>query len=745
MKYIFKILIISLLTYNLNAMNCSNYKDFQLFNSHYYSVSIDKLTFDSAKQIAINNGGTLAIPNNDAENDFIKSLIGGGSIGWIGIHDPNKIQNFCYGGACAYDDTRFKTVKNESLSYKNFHFQQPDNLIKEYDVVEGKVMVSPLGEHWVVMNGTNGQWLDVGNHADKYNNPVKYRAVFEFENLNECTPPIDDGVQELTGRFCNTKVWDETVDVVTMGKTLDCQMDVHGNEYCPEALAKAAEYWDYDDGYSVEGVGNVTDTTKKVQTSKYQEPIISNYCSKGSYDSITGKCIYNGLYQIVLNRQPDSGGFNHWNSKFSSPPTYYNLKSFVEAAVNLHEPYMCGSDPRKRDVKGKQIVAAYVWYLGRCPETSGFNHWYDGPGSASLFSGNTLNINHFKNSARPECESRGYCPYTPPVAYTKNSHQTNECSSTGYIYSSTSNKCESTIFSCPDGYSEANGDYCTKSISYKYYNYLCKNEINKQGENYSPVTSTSYHPKIDPNNSTINSSTLDDTLGSATPPANNCKRKGFTCNSNYRTPVFVNNEWQCSPFPCLGESNLENLDAEVGASDKNNNGWQEDGSCDGELYLFNGKASKCRSWDMFFGLTGGGCCDKEKVAAGLIACKADEKLLAAKRKAKKTHYIGNFCSKKIRLGFAKICIQKSDGYCTFNSTLGRIIQEQGREQLEIEWGSASNPECRGFTPDEFQKVDFSKIDLTEFVKDIQSTVNTNVIQNLGTYVKDKVGGFYEGN
>jgi conjugal transfer mating pair stabilization protein TraN len=145
---------------------------------------------------------------------------------------------------------------------------------------------------------------------------------------------------------------------------------------------------------------------------------------------------------------------------------------------------------------------------------------------------------------------------------------------------------------------------------------------------------------------------------------------------------------------------------------------------------------------MFFGLTGGGCCDKDKVAAGLVACKEHEKLLAKKREKQHTHYIGNFCSKKLRLGFAKICIQKSDSYCVFNSSLGRIIQEQGREQLDISWGSPDNPQCRGFTPEEFQKIDFSKIDLTEFVNDIQSSIQTNVIENLSTYVKDKVEDFY---
>ena len=127
------VLIFFILVNYLNAMNCSDYKDFQLYNGHYYSVSIDKLTFEDAKQIAINNGGYVAIPNTQAENDFIKTLIGGRSIAWIGIHDSNKLQNYCYGTNCAYDSSRFKDVKNNSLLYKNFYLNQPDNLVKEYD------------------------------------------------------------------------------------------------------------------------------------------------------------------------------------------------------------------------------------------------------------------------------------------------------------------------------------------------------------------------------------------------------------------------------------------------------------------------------------------------------------------------------------------------------------------------------------------------------------------------------------
>ena len=300
---------------------------------------------------------------------------------------------------------------------------------------------------------------------------------------------------------------------------------------------------------------------------------------------------------------------------------------------------------------------------------------------------------------------------------------------------------------CPDGYTETTGSEtskgeCKKTIEYTYYNYLCNNSKNEQGYNYTPINSGGNCTKTDSSNTTSNPE-LSNPCNNSTPPANNCKREKFMCQANKDRPCsYVDNKWQCSPFPCLGQSNLESLDTQVGKDDKSNDGWSEDGSCAGTIYIFNGKSNKCRSWDMFFGLTGGGCCDKEKVFAGLVACKENEKILAKKREEKQTHYIGNFCSKELKLGFTKICVQKSDSYCTFNSSLARIIQEQGREQLDISWGSAKSPECRGFTPEEFQKIDFSKIDLTEFVKDIQSSVQSSVIQNLGTYVNDKVGDFY---
>ncbi|MGJ0371255.1 conjugal transfer protein TraN [Aliarcobacter cryaerophilus] len=713
MKFIFILMIL----FNwLNAMNCSDYKDFQLYNGHYYSVSVDRLTFESAKQIAKNNGGYLAIPNSQAENDFIKGLISGGSIGWIGIEDPNKIQNYCFGSNCIYDSSRFRDVKGNSLIYKNFAQYQPDNLVKEYDEVDGKQMVSPLGEHWVAMNGNNGKWYDFGNHADEHNNPVKYKAVFEFDKLNECKPLTDDGVQELTGRFCNTKIWDSTIDTVTVGKTLDCQTDKYGNEYCPSALSQCGEQWDYENGYAVSGVGQVVDYTKKETNTSYTNKTSST--ETAPLDAV----------QIVTGSR--AGSYAQWNKTSTA-----NQRAYV------------------------------MWVAGKNgPECwNGWKPWEDFSKYDKDMHKNRDNYYHKVDNSRCEYYLGTYNIYgikyiCPPWAQDWEKDETaGNCKRVVVVcpdgYTETmgaevsKGECKKTVTTCPNGYTETTGSEtakgeCKRTIEYTYYQYLCNNSQNSQGYNYLPINSGGNTGKIDPNNTTINND-LSIPLNSSTSPVNNCKRQKFTCLANAERPCsYVDNQWQCSPFPCFGQSNLENLDTQVGIDDKNNDGWSEDGSCAGTIYIFNGKSNKCRTWDMFFGLIGGGCCDKEKVFAGLVACKENEKILAKKREEKQTHYIGNFCSKKLSLGLVKICVQKSDSYCAFNSSLARIIQEQGREQLGISWGSAESPKCRGFTVEEFQKIDFSKIDLTEFVKDIQSSFQTSVIQNLGTYVKDKVGDFY---
>ena len=107
-------------------------------------------------------------------------------------------------------------------------------------------------------------------------------------------------------------------------------------------------------------------------------------------------------------------------------------------------------------------------------------------------------------------------------------------------------------------------------------------------------------------------------------------------------------------------------------------------------------------------------CDQQDMEAGMM------------RGSGMCHEVGSWCSSK----FLGICLQKSVGNCCFNSKLGRIIQEQGRPQLKSFagnlWGTPQQPYCRGFTPEEFQALDFSKMDLSEYYSELEARTQSDI-------------------
>jgi len=110
------------------------------------------------------------------------------------------------------------------------------------------------------------------------------------------------------------------------------------------------------------------------------------------------------------------------------------------------------------------------------------------------------------------------------------------------------------------------------------------------------------------------------------------------------------------------------------------------------------------------------------------SCDEQDVITSTYKESGYCHYVGSRCVKKLPLVG---CVQKAKVYCCFNSKLARIIHEQGRPQLTTfgpsgGWGSAKRPNCRGFTPEEFQSIDFGKIDFSEYVGDIQRRVRQNL-------------------
>ncbi|MGC0372237.1 MAG: hypothetical protein DGJ47_000946, partial [Rickettsiaceae bacterium] len=134
------------------------------------------------------------------------------------------------------------------------------------------------------------------------------------------------------------------------------------------------------------------------------------------------------------------------------------------------------------------------------------------------------------------------------------------------------------------------------------------------------------------------------------------------------------------------------------------------------------------------------CCRKNMVGWGKslgARCSSDEKLLNLKRSQGHCHYIGKQKKKRFR-----ITVAIKERFCCFNTTLDRIIQEQGRVQIGKSWGSPSSPNCSGFTLNEIQRIDFTKIDFKEFIKELQhNVIDTNEkipnISDIQKYMQSK--------
>ena len=135
--------------------------------------------------------------------------------------------------------------------------------------------------------------------------------------------------------------------------------------------------------------------------------------------------------------------------------------------------------------------------------------------------------------------------------------------------------------------------------------------------------------------------------------------------------------------------------------------------------LFSGKAERCRPGGIT--VLGASCCGISGWFKDM--CKKSERRLKKKRYAGLCIYVGEYCSKKI-LGF---CIEKKRSYCCFNSRLAQVINACGRPQIGKSFGSAKNPDCRGFTLEEFARIDFTdpkcQQAIEDYVRDMTSKIN----------------------
>lgn len=117
-------------------------------------------------------------------------------------------------------------------------------------------------------------------------------------------------------------------------------------------------------------------------------------------------------------------------------------------------------------------------------------------------------------------------------------------------------------------------------------------------------------------------------------------------------------------------------------------------------------------------------------------CTAEEYKLAAARGQGKCVFVGSIKKNNpLDMNFSKQYV-----YCCFPTKLSRVFQEQGRRQLGISWGEAENPNCRGLTVEELQRIDMGRINFSEVFAEIAQDIAKST-QHLKEFMTNKQKAF----
>lgn len=120
-----------------------------------------------------------------------------------------------------------------------------------------------------------------------------------------------------------------------------------------------------------------------------------------------------------------------------------------------------------------------------------------------------------------------------------------------------------------------------------------------------------------------------------------------------------------------------------------------------------------------------------QVVMEMTKCTEDEQKLSQMRGANLCQQVGSYCSQELNLGFAKICVETTESFCCFNGLLPLVVNQQGRPQVGKGWGSARSPDCSGFSTAQLTALDWSKIDLSTVVAQMQANFNAPSASQFG--------------
>jgi conjugal transfer mating pair stabilization protein TraN len=109
------------------------------------------------------------------------------------------------------------------------------------------------------------------------------------------------------------------------------------------------------------------------------------------------------------------------------------------------------------------------------------------------------------------------------------------------------------------------------------------------------------------------------------------------------------------------------------------------------------------------------------------SCEIPEYELAAKKQLKVCKDLGTYCDSKDPI--TGLCLIRKESYCCYNTPLARILNEQIKPQLGMGFGTAEAPECTGIKVEDLDKVDWSQVNLDEWLGLLAQTNHLPTAEN----------------
>lgn len=156
------------------------------------------------------------------------------------------------------------------------------------------------------------------------------------------------------------------------------------------------------------------------------------------------------------------------------------------------------------------------------------------------------------------------------------------------------------------------------------------------------------------------------------------------------------------------------------------------------LKIFSGENLKCTR--KVFGLSN--CCSGKGVPLLTpFLCSREDREVDERDDAGLCHFVGTYCSDRV-LG---VCVTRKQSYCCYGSKLVRILNEQGKAQLGMRWGTPKTPDCDGFLIAQFQQLDLSRMDFREVYAEFVDAVKLPDEIGLSIQIQQKIENYYNLN